>query len=243
MIKLLFFTGLFITALGACDDESYAAVKAKITEVAKTDERRWNARLLRAAFHDCIPKSCDGSLRFELKRSENKRISKTVNMLNRARRRTCVSLADALKLGLEVSMELSGGPQVSCPLGTEDVSSANPTNQLADRGDSLDKILGTFTSKGFNKRLAVAGIVGGHSLGFDKGKKQFTPTPDVCDNGFAVFLKKFGQGERPDGFFAMKSDKLLAKTTETKNLIVKLANNKNRFNKDFRRFLTKMCKM
>ena len=242
-MKLILLAGLVSIVLGACDDDSYARVKTKITNTAKTDERRWNARLLRAAFHDCIPKSCDGSLRFELGRKENKRIARTIRMLNRARRNTCVSLADALKLGLEVSMELSGGPKVSCPLGTADATTANPTGQIADRGDSLNKILGTFTSKGFSKRLTVAGIVGGHSLGFDKGKKPFTPTPGVCDNGFAVFLKKFGQGQRPSGFFAMKSDKLLAETTETKNLIVKLANNQARFIRDFRRFLTRMCKM
>lgn len=239
--NLLFFTALFVSCYAQCTQADYDAVKASITTVALTNEE-WPARLLRAGFHDCLPQSCDGSLALELDRPENNRLGRAINMLNRRIRNTCVSLADAIKLGVEVSMELSGGPSVTCPTSTTDATTSNPENQLPDRTDTLVRLMEVFTDKGFTVRQAVAANVGGHALG-RSGPNLFTPDQDAWDNTFAAFLIDELNGSPTPGFNSIQSDRKMVSTTASLAIVQEFADDRAVLIADFQSFLQQMCNM
>lgn len=123
---LAIFVALVIFAVATCTDAKFDAVKTSIKQAIDStdDPERWPAQLLRLVFHDCLPRSCDGIIQFEVRPTENRRLASTVDQSR--------LILVAIKLGAEVSMELSGGPRFTCRTGkTTDVATANYRRQRA----------------------------------------------------------------------------------------------------------------
>ncbi len=246
MIRTIFFLLFATLTFANCTEEEYNEFKGNITDLASSPNGRWPGRLLRAAFHDCLPESCDGSLALELGRTENARIQVTINRLNDLRADTCVSLADALKLGLIVAMEVSGGPTITCPIGTSDATTPNQPDQLPGRADPVPAILSAFTSKGFTQNEALAGIIAGHSLGVDRGQLNLAFTPDIAvtDNAYADAMVDFANtGTVPTGFNVIASDRRLANRANLQSTISGYATDNSALMADYQAFLEKMCAM
>lgn len=228
--------------------KEFQVVKSQIRRkiISSPEAARWPARLLRAGFHDCLPKSCDASIQFELDRSENDRIDVSVAFLRESIKGTCSSLADALKIGMELSMELSGGPRIKCKLGTEDTKIPNPTGQIPQVGQDFATIIGLFTNKGFTKIETLAGNFGGHSLGQFQlpdmtASLTFDSTPAKFNNDFARFVVTGNTppGTPPGSFNALPSDTLLQ--TNAMKQVALFARNEKVLRFFFSRFLSKMC--
>lgn len=146
-------------------------------------------------------------------------------------------------MGIEISMELTGGPTVTCPLGTVDSDTVNPENQLAARSDPIETLVGIFTAKGFTERHAVASVIGGHSLG-RFGNQTFTPTQDVFNNDFASFLILESNGGDPaDGFNALPSDRKFIQEASTLGIVTEYADDNDSLRADFQSFLQQLCEM
>ncbi len=213
---------------------------------ASTDPKVWPGRLLRAGFHDCLPKSCDGSLQFELNRRENAGIERTVEFLREVQGDSCVALADILKIGLIVSMELSGGVRFRCPLGNRaDATEANPEDQLPSVREDAATILRKFTSKRFTRREALAGNFGGHSLGFSRnGTRPFTSRVDKYGKDFAVYVVGLPRTESLPRFAAfnhLPSDVALVEAE--RHVVQRFAATRRQLDTEFTKFMTKLCRL
>lgn len=240
-----------------CSPHQFNGIKRRIKlEISRTNDRhRWPGRLLRIGFHDCFPRSCDGSIAHELNRGENKHIDITLNLLKRATKNTCCSIADAIKLGMEVSMELSGGPGLNCHRGskTKDATGANPGGRMPARTDIwiIQKL--KFKNRGFSSKDVVASTLGGHSLGrFFRGSKPFTFTnkEDKFNNDFVEYSKGVIIHRLKNGnlfsskFNALFSD--LAITNKfrwsTRKYVNRYAKDEGALRRDFADFMNRLCK-
>ncbi len=246
---VLLFTLLFSAhSVQGCGRADWAAAKRRITKMvdASDNPKVWPARLLRAGFHDCMPESCDGSIQFELDRRENGGIMPAVEFLREAQGDSCVTLSDMLKIGMVVSMELSGGVRFPCPLGNrEDATEANPTGQLPGLGDDADTMFRKFRSKGFTDRETLAGNYAGHSIGFfDLGKTPFTSRVDRYSNRFARYVLGLPRSENLPRFASFNHLVTDVRLVEAKRGVVRrFARNRRAMDFQFRNFMRKLCKL
>ncbi len=224
-----------------CGQRDWIGVKGRLRSLILDDSEhaRWPARLLRAGFHDCYEGSCDGSLAHELNRQENRNMGATIDLLRSSIRGTCVSLADAIKIGLELSMELMGAPELICPKGTVDAERAGPTGEIPTPRQDAATILANFRGKGFTVEEALAGNFGGHSVG-GFGRRLFTPTVDRFGNEFAQFVT--GSSPNSSGFNALRSDRTLF-NADTSGHVQSFADNRAALDKAFGSFMLKLCSM
>lgn len=242
----------------ACPDHSYTMVKAKIRAfiLASQNAHIWPAKLLFIGFHDCFPESCDGSVAFETERRENGKVQSTIDELNRARSGTCVGLADAIKLGLELSMELTGGPKITCPKGNRaDATREGPAGKLPSPVDDLETILSKYKAQGFSLSSSIASVFGGHALGgfgvdASTGLPHFpfTPQLDKFNSAYLLFAtnpdtQAPSRDSEPGTFNALRSDLVIAKATSYKiRVYIKIFKRSPiAFHYAFRAFLAKMC--
>lgn len=228
-----------------CGDSDWKQVRSKINSLIKNDadEKKWPARLIRVGFHDCFAGSCDASIAFELDRPENIRIERTIDFLRRANRGTCVSLADTIKIGLEVSMKIVGAPSLSCPLGTEDATEANPEGSFPFPDSDFKTIMDAYRSKGFTYEEGMAGNFGGHSIGGfggSRNRRKFTPTENRYGNDFANILVHDTFGVK--GYNAVPSDLALSFWDE-RNVVQGFVDDKSKLDAAFKSFMTKLCRM
>ncbi len=224
-----------------CGQRDWTGVKGRLRSLVldNSEHARWPARLLRAGFHDCYEGSCDGSLAHELHRLENRNIDVTIDLLRSSIRGTCVSLADAIKIGLELSMELMGAPELSCPKGTVDAEKAGPPREIPNRFQDAATILANFRGKGFTVEEAHAGNFGGHSVGgFDDS--LFTPTVARYGNEFAKFMTQ--PFSNATGFNALRSDRTLLEA-DTSGHVQSFADDRAVLDKAFASFMLKLCSM
>jgi catalase (peroxidase I) len=93
--------------------------------------------LLRLAFHDATTRDSDiggpnGSIRYEVPRSENRGIGKPLALVqgiiknNESYASSSISLADAIALAGAQAVETVGGPHIAIRLGRQDVDRADP---------------------------------------------------------------------------------------------------------------------
>ena len=230
-------------ATSTCTPKQFRDVKNTIRAriLASPARDRWPARLLRAGLHDCLPQSCDGSIEFELTRSENFGIEPTISFLKAAINGTCSSLADALKLGMELSTELTRGPKFKCRRGITTVAEGpNPKGRIPFAFEDFDTIIRKFTDMGFTRNEALAGNFGGHSLG-QFGPFTFDSTPAKLDRAFVKFVAagRAPQNATASRFNVLPSDTALFEGARKR--VTKLAVNKRLFRRDFRRFMVKLC--
>ncbi len=256
-VKMASFTSsisaiLFIALLSAhpvrgCGRADWAAARRRIISkvVASDNPKVWPGRLLRAGFHDCMPESCDGSIQFELDRRENGGISPTVEFLREARGDSCVTMSDMLKIGMVVSMQLSGGVRFRCPLGNRaDATEANPAGQLPGLRDDAETMFEKLRNKGFTDRETLAGNFAGHSLGFfDLGKTPFTSRVSRYSNDFAKFVVGLPGTENSPRFASFNSLVTDVRLIEAERDMVELySKNRRAMDLDFKSFMTKLCK-
>lgn len=236
----------------SCPESAYAGVKTALEEIANASgQDRWAARFLRLGFHDCLPSSCDGSIRFELERVPNAGLDVALAAVETAIEGTCVGVADAIKIATVLSMELSGGPSVICPMGNiEDATEANPDDRLPGPNDAFEDIVADFESMGFTLVEMLAGNYGGHSLGqfrtfADDGvtiiNNEFTPNPAIFSgSAFAQFIVD-GALASQVGFNALRSDRTLFSDTTAAPIVQQFATDMSYLQSTFRQFLSKMC--
>ena len=154
-----------------------------------------------AEFHDCLAKSCDGSIQFELDRLDNANIEVTIKFRKKVKGESCVALSDILKIGMQVSMELSRGVRFRCPLGNRaDATQVNPNGQIPRVQDDVETMIRKFVEKGFTIAEALAGNYGGHSIGVfrppPRGVFPFMPEIDRYGNNFVEFFSVFPNLQR-----------------------------------------------
>lgn len=255
---LVLFALVSFSFASTCSPRQFRNVKNRIKrEVARTnDKHRWPGRLLRIGFHDCFAGSCDGSIAHELKRTENKGIEVTFNLLKRARKGTCCSLADAIKLGMEVSMELSNGPRLQCHRGkkTKDAKRANPSGRIASPADIFAIQKRKYGNRGFSVKDLVASTMGGHSLGrFHIAGKAFTFTDKEAkfNNAFVRYARGViahrirNLSLFRSKFNALPSDLFITNRFRgsTRRLVDQYARDEGALRRDFKSFMNRLCKM
>ena len=225
-----------------CGQQEWDAAKRRMRSLISSDSERsrWPARLLRAGFHDCYEGKCDGSLAHELERPENTGIGPTVDLIRQSIADTCVTLSDAIKIGLELSMELIGAPELTCPKGTNaDATQAGPTGEIPIVSQDARTILSNFRGKGFTVEEAMAGNFGGHSVG-SFGGIPFTPTVSSYGNEFSQFMTS--STRNLTGFNSLPSDRTLLRA-DARGVVQEFASNRNVLDRVFARFMLKMCSM
>ena len=207
---------------------------------------RWPARLLFSAFHDCLPHKCDASILHEQHRVENSKVSVTLNKLNEIRQGTCVTLSDMIKIGLEVAMQLSGGPTVNCPKGNNpDAATANPPGRLPSPVEPVDTLVSKFTRQaGITVEEAVAANFGGHSYGGFVVNPEthipvifFTSKPDKLDIEYCSNLLS----PRVDTGRVLPSDLAYVQAANTRRIVARFERNPRVFRTTFGSFLNKLC--
>lgn len=224
-----------------CGPEDWNAMKIRLRNAIARhpEEARWPARLLRAGFHDCFEGRCDASIAHELDRSENEGVEVTIRFLEHVTEGTCVTLADAIKIGLEVTMEIIGAPELNCRKGTEDAQVAGSRGQIPSETDDPQDILEGFRRKGFTTAEALAGNFGGHSIGRFDGK-TFTPTESKYGNEFVQFI--FENSPNNNGFNALPSDRSLGRHDD-RGIVEMFAKDSDTLDTAFARFMQKLCSM
>lgn len=134
------------------------------------------AGLLRLHFHDCFVQGCDGSVLISGASSERSALQNSglrgfevVDDAKSQLEAVCpgvVSCADILALAARDSVDLTGGPSWSVPLGRRDgrISSASQAASLPSPADSVAVQRKKFADKGLNDHDLVT-LVGAHTIG------------------------------------------------------------------------------
>lgn len=129
------------------------------------------ASLLRLAFHDAAARrqgrgGANGSIRFELARSENvgPSLRAALRVAESAALRCRVSLADAVAVAGAAAVEATGGPKIDVGLGRADAPGPDPPGLLPDAGFSGQDTREYFGRLGLGDEEAAA-FLGAHTLG------------------------------------------------------------------------------
>ncbi|USP79672.1 ligninase LG6 precursor [Curvularia clavata] len=175
---------------------------------------------IRAVFHDCITSGCDGSLILSdecTTRTENAGLSDICSELDNWRKKYSVGAADMIQFAAAMAISSCPlGPRVQALVGRIDSSVPSATGGVPGSRDSVEKILGAFSAKGFSPEDVVA-LMGTHSVAlqfFDdpsQAGQSLDSTPSRLDIRF-YNETKFGTAP-----YSLQSDRLLANATETRN--------------------------
>jgi catalase (peroxidase I) len=116
--------------------EESTRFRSQISDLVTTDPSLAGP-LLRLAFHDATTRDSDiggpnGSIRYEVPRSENRGIGKPLALVqgiiknDESYASSSISLADAIALAGAQAVETVGGPHIAIRLGRQDVDRADP---------------------------------------------------------------------------------------------------------------------
>ncbi len=143
-------------------------------------------QLVRLAFHDAATRDGsvggpNGSISFELERSENRGLAKPFRLLQEYRKESPLSLADSIALAGAQAIETAGGPSIPVRLGRMDATTADPeflqrslssstprslvTTTLPSAGLDSDGLRLYFGNLGLSEPEWVALTGGSHGLG------------------------------------------------------------------------------
>lgn len=173
---------------------------------------------VRAPFHDCINNGCDGSLVLtdECTRVENAGLSNICGKISGWATKYDVSVADMIQFAGAIAISSCPlGPRVRALVGRKDGTEAAPVGSVPSSRDSVDKILGAFSAKGFSADDVVA-LLGTHSIAVNvnddpsQAGKGLDSTPGIYD---MTFYKETAQGTAP---YSLQSDKLFANDTQVR---------------------------
>ncbi|RKO92777.1 heme peroxidase [Blyttiomyces helicus] len=131
----------------------------------------FNAAWIRTVFHDCAGGSTldntgglDGSLQFELSRTENAGLAPTIGFFQ-SFVEPGVSLADVIALGGVASVAFCGGPVIPYHPGRVDATTANPTGRVPSATSNLQFLYGVAGRLGLVASEQVALFQGVHTYG------------------------------------------------------------------------------
>ncbi|KDP29096.1 hypothetical protein JCGZ_16485 [Jatropha curcas] len=170
---------------------------------------------LRNLFHDCIVKSCDGSLLLETvngiesekasSRSFGMRNFKYVNTIKAALEAECpstVSCADVVALSARDGIVMLGGPRIEMKTGRRDSKESYAAvieDFIPNHNDSISLVLSRFQSVGVDVEGTVA-LLGGHSVGrvhcMNLVQRLYPTVDPTLDPEYAEYLK--GRCPTPD---------------------------------------------
>ncbi|KAF9875125.1 putative peroxidase [Colletotrichum karsti] len=195
---------------------------------------------MRAAFHDCFPGSCDGSLILAnecLDREENTQIQPICEILGQKAVEYKVSTADMIQAAAAFGVAACGGPKTYFLVGRKDSNSPNAEGQLPTQDSDAATQIKAFKKKGFSSTDLVA-LVGAHSAGMSLQELSFDSTPDKLDS--TVFYPETVQETSPT---SLGSDFALSNATETKNIWKGFGASQTRWNSAFKLAMGKMSIM
>ncbi|CAO2653303.1 Nn.00g027140.m01.CDS01 [Neocucurbitaria sp. VM-36] len=181
---------------------------------------------IRAPFHDCINNGCDGSLILtdECSHAENAGLSGICSKLKDWATKYDVSAADIIQFAAATAISSCPlGPRVQALVGRKDGSDAAPVGSVPSSRDTVDKILGAFSAKGFSADDVVA-LMGTHSVALQfnddpsQAGKSLDSTPSRYD---MAFYKETKEGTAP---YSLQSDRLLSNDTQTAHTWDEFAN-------------------
>jgi hypothetical protein len=171
---------------------------------------------IRAPFHDCINNGCDGSLILsdECSRPENAGLSGICTKLADWAAKYDVSAADMIQFAAATAIsQCPLGPKVQALVGRKDSKKAADVGSVPSSRDSVDKILGAFSAKGFSAKDVVA-LMGTHSVAVQvnddpaQAGKSLDSTPSVYD---MTYYKETKDGTAP---YSLQSDRLLSNSSQ-----------------------------
>ncbi|KAJ0164796.1 Manganese peroxidase 3 [Colletotrichum tanaceti] len=195
---------------------------------------------MRAAFHDCFPGSCDGSLILAnecIDREENLQMQPICEILGEKAIAYNVSTADMIQAAAAFGVAACGGPKIYFFVGRKDSAEPNPENTLPTQDSDAASQITAFKKKGFTATDLVA-LVGAHSAGQSIQELSFDSTPEKLDS--TVFYPETFQEMTPT---SLGSDVALSNSRETKNIWKGFGASQTRWNSAFKLAMTKMSIM
>ncbi|KDN67445.1 putative peroxidase [Colletotrichum sublineola] len=195
---------------------------------------------IRAAFHDCFPGSCDGSLILAnecFDREENMQMQPICDILGQKAAAYNVSTADMIQAAAAFGVAACGGPKIYFLVGRKDSSVPNPEGVLPTQDSDAAAQINAFKKKGFSATDLVA-LVGAHSAGQSLQELSFDSTPDKLDS--TVFYPETLEETTPT---SLGSDVALGYARETKNVWKGFGASQTRWNSAFKLAMGKMSIM
>ncbi|KAL6980200.1 putative L-ascorbate peroxidase 6 [Sarracenia purpurea var. burkii] len=205
------------------------------------------AGVLRLVFHDAGTFEIDenaggmnGSIVYELDRSENAGLQKPLKILEKAKaevdRIQPVSWADMIAVAGAEAVSVCGGPNITVQLGRIDSMVPDPEGKLPQESLDASGLKECFQRKGFSTQELVA-LSGAHTL----GSKGFGD-PTVFDNSYFKILlhKPWLSSAGMPSMIGLPSDRALVEDDECLRWITKYANDQNLFFQDFKNVYIKL---
>ncbi|KAL0941422.1 peroxidase [Colletotrichum truncatum] len=195
---------------------------------------------MRAAFHDCFPGSCDGSLILAnecLDREENAQIQPICELLGQKAIDYGVSTADMIQAAAAFGVAACAGPKIHFFVGRKDSTKPNAEGTLPTQDSDAATQIKAFKKKGFTSTDLVA-LVGAHSAGVSMQELSFDSTPETLDS--TVFYPETSREETPT---SLGSDFALSNSSETKNIWKGFGTSQTRWNTAFKLAMAKMSIM
>ncbi|KAK1974853.1 peroxidase [Colletotrichum cereale] len=195
---------------------------------------------MRAAFHDCFPGSCDGSLILAnecFEREENTQMQPICDILSQKAVAYNVSTADMIQAAAAFGVAACGGPKIYFLVGRKDSSIPSAEGVLPTQDSDAATQINAFKKKGFSATDLVA-LVGAHSAGQSLQELSFDSTPDKLDS--TVFYPQTLEETTPT---SLGSDVALGSARETKNTWKGFGASQTRWNSAFKLAMGKMSIM
>ncbi|KZL75346.1 peroxidase [Colletotrichum tofieldiae] len=192
---------------------------------------------MRAAFHDCFPGSCDGSLILAnecFDREENMQIQPICDILGQKAVAYNVSTADMIQAAAAFGVAACGGPRIYFLVGRKDSAVPSAEGVLPTQDSDAASQINAFKKKGFTTTDLVA-LVGAHSAGQSIQELAFDSTPEKLDS--TVFYPQTLEETTPT---SLGSDVALGNARETKNIWKGFGASQTRWNSAFRLAMGKM---
>ncbi|XP_059658152.1 putative L-ascorbate peroxidase 6 isoform X2 [Cornus florida] len=224
--------------------DEYFLIKEEVRKVLSKGKA---AGVLRLVFHDAGTFDMDensggmnGSIVYELDRSENAGLKKSLKILEKAKSEVDilqqVSWADMIAVAGAEAVSLCGGPKIPVRFGRVDSMIPDPEGKLPQESLDASALKQCFQRKGLSTQELVA-LSGAHTIG---GKGFGNPT--VFDNSYYKILLE-NPGSSSAGMSSMiglPSDRALVKDDECIRWISKYAENQDMFFGDFRNAYIKL---
>ncbi|TLS26134.1 hypothetical protein PpBr36_04871 [Pyricularia pennisetigena] len=215
--SLLLATLLLVTAPVSVNGNKLCNPWKPVIADLKTSFKGCNAEArmaMRAAFHDCFPGSCDGSLilanECNDRPDDNGPIVPICETLAQKAIDFKVGTADLIQAAGVVAITSCAGPRTHFYIGRKDSSVPNPEGQLPNSESTAQQQIDACKAKGFTTTDLVA-MVGAHSAGMSTQGLAFDSTPEKLDS--TVFYPETASERGPT---SLQSDYALSNDTQTK---------------------------
>ncbi|TDZ61518.1 Manganese peroxidase H4 [Colletotrichum trifolii] len=241
--QFLSFVAILLLLAATCDARTCPKEWTKVAADLKglfegcTAEAR---QAIRAAFHDCFPAACDGSLILAneyLDREENVQIQPICDTLGQKAIDYNVGTADIIQAAASFAVAACGGPKTFLFVGRKDSKVPNPEGVLPTQDSDAASQISAFRKKGFTATDLVA-LIGAHSAGKSIQELAFDSSPEKLDS--TVFYPETVEETAPT---SLGSDFALSNATETKNIWKGFGKSQTRWSSAFKLAMAKMSIM